>query len=336
MKKDPIATAIVALLLTSCASSVENVPTKQATNVSVTSTVAAPDPTKFNHAVALLNGYSGDTSTLESARAELESILKVNLRYAPAHREMARYFIKRGHISYQHFQSGSLEAAESSLKKAIEINPNYAEAFVLFGHLYRLMNRPQDALAALEKAEKLGTVDPWLQNNWADLLIDDAKYEEAAGRYRKVIDSKTPDKNAMGAAFQGLISYYSSVGKLDQADEVYKKQLELDPGVAWSYGNYAHFLLCQRGDYDASISRSREALKIMDYGIGRYWLAAALYRKWAQSVLAGNAEAGKPYFTEAQTLYPDPRQIVIRDLSNCPPLMRISDAWMRPHGMVLR
>lgn len=286
---------------------------------------------RFNHAVALLDGYRGDTASLEAARAELEGVLKDNSRSAPAHREMARYFIMRGQINSSRFQPGSLEAADLSIKKALEINPNFAEAFVLQGHLYRLMKRHNEAVTALKRAEALGATDPWLQNNWADLLIDEGKFEEAAQRYRKVIDSKTPNKKAMVSAFDGLIRYYRSVGKLDQADEIYKKRIEFEPNAAWGYGNYAQFLLCQRDDYDASIKRSREALRVMDYGVARYWLAAALYRRWAQGVISGTPESGVQYFTEAQSLHSNPDELAAR-AESCPPLRFITEARARSGG----
>jgi len=231
----------------------------------------------------------------------------------------------RGHINSLRFQTGSLEAADASIKKAIEIDPHYAEAFVLRGHLYRLMGRHQEALAALEKAEKLGTTDPWLQNNWADLLIDEGKYEEAARRYRNVIDSQTGNKKAMGSAFEGLIRHYTSVGKLDQADAMYRKRIEFEPNAAWGYGNYAQFLLCQKDDYENSITRSRQALNIMNYGVGRFWLAAALYRKWAQSAIAGTNDKGTQYFLEAQAISPSPNKIA-GYAGNCPPVQFIAKA----------
>lgn len=295
------------------------------------STLKTADETKFNHAVGLLDEYRGDTSALETAGAELDEVLREYPRHAPAYREKARYFIMRGHISSLRFQPGSLEAADSSIKKAIEINPNYAEAFVLRGHLYRLMDRHQDAVGALERAEKLGTTDPWLQNNWADLLIDEGKYDAAAERYRKVSDSKTQNKKAMGSAYEGLIRYYTRVENLDQADEIYRKKIDLEPNAAWGYGNYAQFLLCQRDDYENSITRSRQALNIMNYGVGRYWLAAALYRKWAQHAITGAVDDGRQYYLEAQAIYPDPNEIVA-NAKTCPPLRFVAQALARSKG----
>jgi Tfp pilus assembly protein PilF len=188
------------------------------------------------------------------------------------------------------------------------------------------MDRHNDAIVALKKAEKIGATDPWLQNNWADLLIDEGKYEEAAVRYHKVLESKTKNKKAMGSAFEGLTRYYRALGKLDQADEIYRKHIEYEPEAAWHYGNYGQFLLCDKDDYEQSIKQSRNALKIMDYGVGRYFLASALYRKWAQSVLSGAPDSGQQYFIEAQEIYPNVDEIAA-DTENCPSLKKIAEAF---------
>jgi Tfp pilus assembly protein PilF len=265
--------------------------------------------TQLAQAVALLDGYRGDGGDLEAAREMLDAILRKDPRYAPAHREYVRYFIMSGHTSYLNFQPGSLEAAEKSLNKALEINPNYAEAYVLAGHLYRMMRRPAEAKAALTKADALGTPDPWLQNNWADLLMDEGKYDEAMQRYNKVLDSGTPNKKAMGVAFEGLTSYYQKTGRLDDADATYKKSLAYEPG-AWSHGNYAWFLLCSRDDYEAALPQIRQALKIMDYGVGEQTLVAVLHRKWAAQVLKG--ESGDAEMAEARAISPvSPLQSVV-------------------------
>lgn len=282
---------------------------------------------KFSHAVKLLDAYNGNGAVLEEARAELSEVQKAYPRYAPAYRENARYMIMRGHINSQQFQPGSLEAADVSLKNALDINPNYAEAFVLYGHLYKLMGRNQDALRALQTAEKLGANDPWLQNNWADLLVAEGKFEEAARRYRKVIDSQTTNQKALGTAFDGLINYYTAMDKLNEADEMYQKRISFQPDGAWGYGNYAQFLLCRKGEFDGSIVQSRKALAIMNYGVARYWLAAALYGKWAQSTVKGTSDTAK-YLVEAQALYADPREFV-RNTGRCPSLSVIAEALDR-------
>ena len=274
----------------------------------------------------LINAYRGDASLLDRARVDLEEILRQNPSFAPAYREFARYFIKRGHINYLRFAPGSLELAEESLKKAITIDPDYADAYVLFGHLYRLMDRPEEAKLALKKAEAIGTSLPWLHLNWADILLDEGRNDEAAQKYRTVINSKTRNKSAMTAAFEGLTRYYESIGNLDGADEIYRKKIAYEPDSAWNHGNYAEFLLCVRDNFDAAIQRARDALDRMNYGAGRYFLAAALYRKWAHFVVVEkDREGGARYFKEAQSIYPNVWQIVA-NTQNCPSVRIVQQA----------
>ena len=269
---------------------------------------------QMSQAIDLLDAYRGDGATLSAARTKLEAIIEQDPRYAPAYREMARYFIMSGHISYLNFQPGSLEAADQSLKTAIDIDPHYAEAYVLEGHLYRLMKRSTDAKAALTKADELGAADPWLQNNWADILIDEGRFDEAAQRYRRVIDSGTSNKKAMISAFEGLTRYYTSIDRPDEIDSLYKKQIAYEPDRAWTYGNYAQFLLCDRDDYDAAIFQARQALKIMDYGVGRATLASSLYRKWAELALQGQPIEAARYLSEAKANSSAPAEQIVRSL----------------------
>lgn len=269
--------------------------------------VDAPQNSKVDNAkllaeaISLLDGYRGNGAELIGAKQRLDAILRKDAKSASAYRELARYYIMGGHISREDFQGGSLEAADAVLKKAITINPKYAEAYVLQGHLYRLMERPVDAKAALTKAGMLGTDDPWLQNNWADLLIDEGNLTSAMERYTKVVDSKTENKKAMGAALAGLSEYYRKSGDLAKAGEMYRKMIDYEPGNAWNYGNYAWLLLCKQNDYEAAIIQARLALTHMNYGAGRQTLAAALFRKWAAPLKKGEKSEAAAARKEAES-----------------------------------
>jgi len=52
---------------------------------------------------------------------------------------LARYEIKTGHLGYRNYAPESLDAAQRALSKAVEVAPEHANAYVLFGHLYMLM-----------------------------------------------------------------------------------------------------------------------------------------------------------------------------------------------------
>lgn len=64
-----------------------------------------------------------------------------------------------------------------------------------------------------------------------------------------------------------MIRYFAGVGRPNEVDATYRKQIAFEPGNAWTYGSYAQFLLCSCDEYDDAISRSRQALKRMNYGM---------------------------------------------------------------------
>lgn len=276
----------------------------------------------FKHAIELLEGYRGQQSELEVAHVELNKVLEKYPRYAPAYREMSRYYIAQGFLIGRQFEPGALEAAEMALNKALEIEPNYAEAYVLRGHLYRLLGRYDDAVTALETAEKLGTNDPWLNCNWAALLMDKRQYDEAIRRYQLATTQKGANRKVKLAAYEGLARYYEKIGNHEKVEATYTELISAEPDYAWGYGNYARFLLCQKDDFDRSIAMARQALQIMSYGNGRFWLAAGLYRKWASIVIANGGEGGEEYFAEAYKVHDDLNQVAA-NYRSCAPLHSI-------------
>ncbi len=272
----------------------------------------------FERARRLLDDNRGMTWELEAARVALTEVLEENPSYAPAYKEIARYIIMRGHLGSHRFRSGTLEAAEAALDKAVEIDPSYADAYVLYGHLYRLMKRHRKAEEALAKAERLGSKSPWLNVNWADIHLDLGRVEIAAMHYRMVLESGTRNKRAISTAQDGLINYYMVTRQYEKAEQMFRAQIAMEPDSAWSYGNYARFLLCTRDDYEAAIVRAREALARMDYGGGKFILASALYRKWAQRVVYDKRPRdAEPLLREAQSLYPDVARVAA-SIARCP------------------
>lgn len=258
--------------------------------------------TQLKKVTALLDSWSGDGSILEDARIRLDEILGGHPDYAEAYIEYARYYIMRGYHNNDDVDPNALTAAGASLKKAIALNPKLARAYVLLGHWHFIQQQYDEAKSALTTAEKLGTDDPWLHNNWADVLAKEGDLEKAAMYYRKVIDSGTKNKKAILWALGGLENYYQKTNNFDDADKMYKKQLALDSNRAWTHGNYATFLLCYKGDAKAAANEFKAALKLMEYGMARNGLAAALYSKWANESLAGRMGDARATLSEADAL----------------------------------
>jgi Tfp pilus assembly protein PilF len=266
----------------------------------------------------LLDSWHGEHESLAKAKDILDLVLQKDPQNYRALKQLARYYIMDGYLYttrtsngknfYRtgNFKPGTLQRAEETLKRALEINPSYAEGYVLLGHVYAEQRRLKNAREVLIKAETLGTNDPWLHLNLAHVLTASGETEAAADRYTRVLKSGTDDKKALSAAYEFAIEYHQNRQEYNKVDELYKELLKVDRTNAWSRGNYADFLRRDLRKFDEAIVYAREALRIMDYGLARRILAESLYEKWADMVVNEKRpenEAQK-YFDEAFRLYP--------------------------------
>ena len=275
---------------------------------------SAKDPeafSNFSKARDLLNSWRGQREKLKEADVLLRRILGKDETFAPAYRELGRLYIMAGYINYDNVKKGSLNPAEKSILKSIEIEPDYADSYVLLGHLYTIMKRYKNAESALVKAESIGTNIPWLHLNWADLLIEQQKYQEAMKRYQYIVETGSSNKKAYTSALSGVTTIYSYMGQYDKANEGHKKEIEYEPENAWKLGNYASFLLFDYDNVDGAIENGRKAISIMNYGMGRFTLACALYTKWAQLLNdPDRKDEASQYFGDAWSLYPYPEEVI--------------------------
>jgi Tfp pilus assembly protein PilF len=262
-----------------------------------------------NEARALLSGWSGQGEILDLAAEKLLKAVQANPNYAKAYIELCRLHIMAGYRYSNVFEPLSLNTAERAILKAVELAPRDADAYILMGHLYINMNRISDATRALKTAEEIGTDNPWLDLNWADVLEKMGQDERALQKVRAVIASGTKDHNALVSAHETLVRYYVETEQWDEAEKAYQKAVGLEPESAWLRGNYAAWL-ANRGQFERAIAHARDALKLMEYGAARHTLTISLLGAWATLTKNGQDPArARAYFDEAYAMRPDLRAI---------------------------
>ena len=264
-----------------------------------------------------LDSWSGQHERLDHAKTIIDQVLQQDPKNYRALKELARYTIMDGFINTQYgrsrphiyrignFQPGTLENAEAIVLRAIQINPQYAEGYVLLGHIYTQQDKVQEAAAALRKAEEIGTDDPWLHLNWASLHSNRGEYAAATERWQRVLREGTTNEKALLTAYGFLIGHYKETGQSDKALSLYEQQVEKFPSNAWLRGEYSIYLRLL-GRNDEAISQARTALRVMDHGAGRSILALALFGKWAELVANGATDTkSEPFFQEAIEIWPN-------------------------------
>jgi len=151
------------------------------------------------------------------------------------------------------------KAADSAFKKAINLNPNNAEAYASYAQLYlrHLKNIPQ-AINLLSKAYTLSPIDDSLATALAQALIKAGRFNEA----RKIVEEIIVRKPTYAAAYRKLtfIEFFGD-HHIAEALRSLSKSIELDPDVPFISMlmglTYIHL-----GDNEQAIAWLNHALKL--------------------------------------------------------------------------
>ncbi len=216
-----------------------------------------------NYALAysgLADSYIPLGSVLVSALPPREAMVKTKLAaqkalelddtLAEAHTSLAEYKF-RGDWDWS--------GAERQFKRALELNPNYAEAHEWYSQYLAAMGRFEESIAVGKRAQQLDPVSPGISRSLG-------------------------------------FNYYL-VRRYDQAIEEYQRALELDPNFViahWLLG----LAYANKSMFEQAIAESRKAVELSGHGPGAvgglgYVYAASGRRDEAQQVLGELKELAK-------------------------------------------
>lgn len=142
--------------------------------------------------------------------------------------------------------------AEKELRRAIELNPNYAPAYQWYVLYHLMMGRYDEAIADSKKAQELDPLSLIIYTNIGRTLYYSRKFDLAIEQMRSVLEM---DKNSISAyILLGLC--YENKGMYKEAIAAYKATLPLTQNAPWSVAALGHA-------YAAS-GRRKEALRIIE------------------------------------------------------------------------
>jgi|GEM_PF-5020161 len=155
----------------------------------------------YKQAQSLLDDYRGKPEDMDQAFQLLVTAQQKDGTHAPVLRELGRlYIIASYFVTEDRFDERTTEIAEDAILRSISLAPNYEDAYVLLGHLYTNVGRDEHALAALKKAETLGSKSAWLKNNMADVLVKSNRLDEALELAKAVASGDMNNERAEGHA----------------------------------------------------------------------------------------------------------------------------------------
>ena len=146
------------------------------------------------------------------AKAAADIALRLDPNLAEAHMAMGMY---------QLMYTWDFEAAERSLKRAIELNPSLTLAHYDLAWLYELLGPEwEDAsLAAGERTVELNPLSPYMLGALAWQYADACRYEEALSLAREAV--RLDPEHPMG--WLGLGITYADLGRFDEAIDAHEK-----------------------------------------------------------------------------------------------------------------
>ena len=153
--------------------------------------------------------------------------------------------------------NGEIDEGLDVLNKAIELNPNYAEAFINRGLIHLTKENKFEALADLEKAYEL---KPHIKQIWdlvISLTIEFGQFDQGISLLTNMTKADpTNEKNFTSMAF-----CHKCLGNKEEAIEAYNKALTIKPDSAEVYNNMG-ITLQEQGKLEEAIEAFNKALAI--------------------------------------------------------------------------
>jgi eukaryotic-like serine/threonine-protein kinase len=185
--------------------------------------------------------------------------------------------------------SGKSDIALAEYKKALEINPNDAEAIMNIAALYAHMQHPQEAEANYKQAIALRP-DYWSGYLALALFYDDeGRYQESIDQLKRVLEL-TPD-NPTAYSNLGVVYMDINDAKSNQAAEAaFRKSIELAPNYE-AYSNLGYLYYTQKRFNDA-VQQFRQAVTLNDKD-WRVWANLMVSYQWLNDDVNAGAARGK-------------------------------------------
>jgi Flp pilus assembly protein TadD len=187
-----------------------------------------------------------------------------------------------------------LNDAEVSYKKAIALNPNYADANNNLGITLKEMGRLDEAEINLRQAIELKPDLAEAHNNLGITLKEMGRLDEAEINLRQAIELK-PD---LAGAHNNLGITLKEMGRLDEAEINLRQAIELKPDLAEAHNNLGNTLK-QLGRLDEAETNYRKAIALKpDFAEGHNDLGTMLQQQ-------GRFDEAETSYRKAITLKPD-------------------------------
>lgn len=199
----------------------------------------------------------GSAAARQVAREYLEKIVLEEPERVEVYKQFARIAMA------EQFNTQGLSEARNHLDTALQIDPNYADGYIVRGFVLAHLRHFDESEADFLKAETLGVKNLWIWNNWAVKEMLQGNKSRALGLYRRTLSGDKPkgrNQRARINAFENLLFHLDDGQHLDEMEALHQQRLSEFSERSCLYSEYAAYLLTQRQDYQRAIENGHKAL----------------------------------------------------------------------------
>jgi tetratricopeptide (TPR) repeat protein len=222
--------------------------------------------------------WYGNRGNLYSDLQKYELALSDYSKAIEINPNFAEAYGNRGNLYY--YQQ-KYDLALSDYSKAIEINPNYANAYLNRGTVYSDLQKYELALSDYSKAIEINPNFAEAYYNRGNLYYYQQKYDLALSDYSKAIEINP--NFALAYYNRGVL--YSDLQKYELALSDYSKAIEINPNFAEAYGNRGNLYYYQQ-KYELALSDYSKAIDINPNYAEAYYNRGVLYKDLQKYELA--------------------------------------------------
>ncbi len=190
----------------------------------------------------------------------------------------AKSYLLRGILLSDHLKQ--YDEAEKDFLKLTEIQPESDFAWAFLGEILSFkLNKPEEGERALRQSIAINSHEHWPWELLGLVLQNVKKYDDAEQAYRKAIDLDPNCSNSWGELGQLLGKEF---GQYEEAEKSLRKAIEIDPKVDWWHYQLGRvFLKIEK--YKEAESAFRKAIDLEPKNVLAWsYLGQVLYRKLGQ------------------------------------------------------
>ena len=175
-------------------------------------------------------GASGPGEAASAMRTALAKAIELNALGLDETRPTAHYALARQAT----WTDWDWAAAELNFQRAIELNPNYAEARASYSHYLQIMKRPDEAMAQIQRAIELDPSNPSVQSLSGVALAMAGRYDEAIVQCRNALEDRTRFRICEHGTLRGAPLYRTVQG--GPGSTTHARDTERRPGARRGFG----------------------------------------------------------------------------------------------------